>query len=205
LTREDELAALWSASAPADEERELARLARRTPRLARVTLWGELAAVLLLAGIIISSIAMNLGPATLLTGSLVLLLLAWSAWKRHHLGNVAMLVEEQDRLCYVQSLVRSKEAELDRSALGLALILPGTLITWLLALALEAPNGEVGLAVFLAAVLSTPRGLVMLGFLLCALTLICLSHIRLIGELHRLRRLRDDYVEAARRDRFAQS
>jgi len=204
LTRDDELAALWSASAPADEELDLARLARRTPRLARVTLWGELAAVVLLAATIISSIAWNLGPATLLTGSLVLLLLAWSAWKRHHLGNIAMLVEEQDRLSFILSLVRSKEAELDRSALGVALILPGTVITWLLALALEAPHGEVGLAAFLAAVLTTPRGLVMLGFLLCALTLICLSHIRLIGELQRLRRLRDDYVEAARRDQFAQ-
>ncbi len=203
MTRDDDLAALWSASAPIDDA-ELARLARRTPRRARLTQWGELVAVALLAVVIILAMVWNLAPATVLTGSIVLLLLAWSAWKRHHLTNLAMLLDDTDRLSFIRSLVRAKEAEIDRSAIGLALILPGTIITLLLFFSLRVPSGDQDLAAFLAGVLTTPRGIVSLGFLLCALLLLCLSHIRLLHELQRLRQLHEDYLEAERSDAFAQ-
>ena len=198
-----ELAALWGASTAADDEAELQRLARRTPRRARIAQWGELFAVALLAGTILLSIVWNLGPATMLVGSLILLLLAWSAWKRHHLGNVALLIDERDRLSFIRSTLRAKEAELNRSALGLALILPGTMLTMLLGFSLRQENGGGGdLAAFLIAVVTTPRGLVALGFLLCALLLFSLSHIRLLGELARLRRLHEDYEAEERLDNF---
>lgn len=203
MIRDEDLAALWSAPPPPAEERELARLARRTPRLARLALWGDIVAGALLAGIILFSMTMNLGPATLVTGGIVLLLLAWSVWKRNRLRNIGLLIDERDRLLFIRSLVRAKEADLDRSALGLALILPGTLITLLLAFALRVPGGDGGLATFLAAVLTSPRGLLALGFLLCALVIFCLSHIRLAGELERLRRLQGEYEEAVRSDQFA--
>jgi len=196
---------LWSTSAPVADERELERLARRTPRRARLTQWGELAAVVLLAVTILLAMIMNLGAATLLTGGLVLVMLAWSAWKRHHLHNISLLIDGSDRVSFIRSLVRAKEADLDRSALGLALILPGTLITLLLSFAVRAPDGASGAAAYLAAVLITPRALLGLGFLLCALLIFCLSHIRLLRELQRLREVQAEYEEAVRRDQFAQS
>lgn len=196
-----ELAALWSAAPAADEEAELKRLARRTPRLAQMTQWGELAAVAILASTIGLSMAFNLGPATVLVGSLILLLLAWSAWKRHHLGNIALLIDERDRVSFVRSVVHAKEAELDRSALGLALILPGTLLTMLLGFALNE-GGDGDLAAFLLAVTTTPRGVVFIGLLLAALMLLSFSHLRALGELGRLKSLYEDYQAEARLDQF---
>lgn len=197
----EDLAALWSASAPADDEAELRRIARHTPRVARLSQLGELVMVVLLAGVIMLSIVWNLGPATMLLGSLILILLAWSAWKRHHLGNLALLVAGGDRATYVRGLIQAKEAELKRSALGLAFILPGTFLTMLLGYALHQERGGGGvLAAFLLAAMTTARGLVTLGFLMCALMLLSLSHIRLIGELRRLRALLDEYETEARLD-----
>lgn len=198
-----ELAALWSASAPPSDEAELQRLARRTPRLARVAQWGEIGAVLLLAGTITASILLNLGPAAMLVGSLILLLLAWSAWKRHRLGTLALLIDEGDRLSFVRSTLRAKEAELDRSALGLALIVPGMFLTMLLGFSLrEGGSAEADLVAFLVAILTTPQGMVVVGFLLCALMILSLSHVRLLGELSRLRELRDAYEAEERLDQF---
>ncbi len=206
LTHEEyqELAAVWGDSALPRDRHELQRMARRTPRLARMVQWGELLAVVgLLAVAILASIVWRLGAATLLTGSLILLLLAWSAWKRHHFGNIALMLEEGDRLSFLRSVVRAKEAELNRSAIGLALILPGTLLTMLLGFSLRQGSGDQELAAFLGAVVSTPRGLICLAFLACALLLLSLSHLRLLAELKRLRGLREDYAEEAHRDRFS--
>jgi len=205
LTHEEyqELAAAWGDSALPDDRRELQRMARRTPRLARMVQWGELAVVALLGVTILASIVWRLGAATLLTGSMILLLLAWSAWKRHHFGNIALMLEEGDRLSFLRSLVRAKEAELNRSAIGLALILPGTLLTMLLGFSLRQGPGDQELAAFLGAVVSTPRGLICLAFLACALLLLSLSHLRLLAELKRLRGLREDYADEEHRDRFS--
>jgi hypothetical protein len=198
-----ELAGLWNAAAPAADERELERLARRTPRRARLVQWGELAAVLLLAVTIVCSIIWKLGPASLLTGGLILLLLGWSAWRRHHLGNIALLIEDADRVSFIRSTLRAKEAEHNRSAVGLALVLPGTLLTMLLGFSLRDGGGG-DLAAFFLAVLTTPRGLIALGFLLCAVLLFTMTHARLTSELEALRRLQDEYAREARRDQFTQ-
>lgn len=198
-----DLAALWSASAAAGDEAELKRVARRTPRMARWSQWGELAVVAILAGTIILSIVWNLGPATMLLGSLILLLLAWSAWKRHHLGNIALLIDTRDRQSFVRSMVKAKEAEHNRSALGLALVMPGTLLTMMLGYSLHQGGGGGGdLAAFLLAVVTTSRGLVTLGFLLCAVMLLSLAHIRLMTEMTRLRRLLEDYEAEERLDQL---
>lgn len=197
-----DLAALWNASAADGDQRALARSARRTPGRARAAIWGELGVVALLAVTIILAIVWNLGPATLLVGSLILVLLGWSAWKRHHLGNIALLIEEGDRLAFIRSSVRAKEAELGRSRVGLTLVLPGTLLTMLLGFTLRGEDGHRELTDFLAAVMTTPRGLIALGFLACALLLLTVSHIRLKGELARLRELREDYANEAELDRF---
>lgn len=197
-----DLAALWSASAADGDRRDFARAAKRTPRLARTVIWGELGIVVLLAGTILLAIVWNLGAGTLLVGSLILVMLAWSAWKRHRLGNIVLLSDERDRLSFLRSSVDGKQAELNRSALGLALILPGTLLTMLLGFTLRGEQGEGELAAFLSAVLTTPRGLVSLGFLLCALLLLSVSHLRLSSELKRLRELSEDYANEAELDRF---
>lgn len=197
-----DLAALWSASAADRDRSDFARAAKRAPGLARAAIWGELGVVALLAGTILLAIVWNLGASTLLVGSLILVLLGWSAWKRHHLGGVTLLIETHDRLSFLTSSVRAKEAELNRSAIGLALILPGTLLTMLLGFTLRGDQGSGELAAFLTAVLTTPRGLVSLGFLASALLLLSVSHLGLSGEVKRLRQLRDDYANEAELDRF---
>ena len=197
-----DLAALWSASDADRDRSDFARAAIRTPGLARATIWGELGVVALLAGTILLAILWNLGASTLLVGSLILVLLGWSAWKRHHLGSITLLIDTSDRLSFLGSSVRAREAELNRSAIGLALILPGTLLTMLLGFTLRGEQGEGELAAFLYAVVTTSRGLVALGFLASAVLLLCVSHLRLVGELKRLRELRDDYANEAELDRF---
>lgn len=197
-----QLAALWSAAAADGDRRDFDWAVKRTPNVARAAIWGELGVVALLAGTIGLAIIWNLGASTLLVGSLILVLLGWSAWKRHHLGGVTLLIDARDRLSFLSSSVRAKEAELNRSAIGLALILPGTLLTMLLGFTLRGDQGEGELLTFLSAVLTTSRGLVSLGFLLSALLLLSVSHLRLIGELKRLRQLRDDFANEAELDRF---
>ena len=83
----NELAALWSAPPRQEEQRELEQLAQRTVRRARLVQWGELIVVIGLAGLVTGAMLLHLAPTTILMGSLLLLLLGWSAWKRHHLGN----------------------------------------------------------------------------------------------------------------------
>lgn len=195
-----ELAALWGDTAPADDQSEVARLARRTPARARVAQWSELVLVLLLGAIITAMMALSLAPASVLVGALLLGLLAWSGWKRHRLANLALLIDERDRLSFIGSSVRAKEAELTRSAHGLALIVPGSLITMLLGYAFRHPGGEVGLGPFLLNVLTTPRGLIIAASVLCAVVILGRSHRRVRSELAHLRRLHEAYVEEGRRD-----
>ena len=195
-----DLGALWSAEPLQEEQRELERMAQRTVRRARLVQWGELAVVAGIAVLVIGAMVLHLAPTTLLVGSLLLLLLGWSAWKRHHFGNIALLIDEQDRLSFVTSSVRAREAEVKRSALGLALILPGALMMVLLWFSVRDPAQSVDVLTFLWTVWSTPRGLAALGFLACAVVVLSRSHLRLLAELGRLRALRDEYAEEARQD-----
>jgi hypothetical protein len=201
LEEYEELADLWTAAPSGEERRDLQRLFKRTPGRARVTQYGELVVVVLLAAAIMGAMALRLGPATLLTGGLVLLLLGWSAWKRHNLTNLALLIDQRDSHAFICSMVRSKEAEAKRSALGLAFILPGTLLTMLLGYSVRGHGEGADLASFLVSALTTPRGLIASAFLLCAVMILALSHMRLLDELRRLRDLRADYEEERRRDR----
>lgn len=205
LTRDEyrELASLWGDAAPLDDQQEVARLALATPRRARMAQWGELAVVALLFAAIGASIVWSLGPATMLTGGLLLVLLGWSAWKRHHLANVALLIDQSDRLSFVRSSVRAKEAELRRSGLGLALILPGVVIALLWGFSLRYPDGEGQLAAFLLEVVTAPRGLITYGCVLAAVVVLSLMHRRLRAELAELRRLQQQYADEARKDDFA--
>jgi hypothetical protein len=205
LTRDEyrELADLWGESAPVGDQQEVERLARTTPRRARMAQWGELAVVALLFAAIGASVVSSLGPGTMLTGSLLLVLLGWSAWKRHQLANLALLIDQSDRLSFVRSSVQAKEAELRRSGLGLALILPGVVIALLWGFSLRHPDGGVELGDFLLAVITAPRGLVTYGCVIAAVVILSVLHVRLRGELAELRRLQQQYADEARRDDFA--
>lgn len=195
-----DLAALWSAPAPAAEQREWERLARSTPRRARTVQAAELIFVFIIGACIVAAIVWRLGPGTVLTGSLILLLLGWSAWNRHRLTEIALLIDGSDRASFMASLVRAKEAELRRSAIGLALILPGTLLSAALSYLVQADAAQVSFARFLPDVLLTTRGMVAIAFLGSAMMLLTLAHLRLAGELARLRELRSDYADETRLD-----
>ena len=202
MTSDEDLVALWGASAPAaEEEAELQRLARHTPRRARMVQWGELAAAALIGGLVLAVVVWNLGPAPMLVGALILLLLGWSAWKRHRLRTIALLIDERDRITFIRSTLRAKQAELDRSALGLAFAVPGIFLTMLLGYSLRGP-GEGDLGAFLVAILTTSRGLVVIGILTCTMLLLAFSHARLLGELKRLRDLHEAYEAEERLDQF---
>ncbi len=207
LTRDEyrELAALWGEAAPVGDQEEVERLARTTPRRARLAQWSELAVVALLFAAIAASIVWSLGPATMLTGGLLLVLLGWSAWKRHHLANLTLLIDPSDRLSFVRSSADAKEAELRRSALGLALILPGVVIALLWGFSLRHPDGGADLGAFLLTVATAPRGLITYGCLLAAVIILSMMHVRLRRELAELRRLQQQYADEARRDDFAGS
>jgi uncharacterized integral membrane protein len=202
LTRDEygELAELWGDATAAVDQDEVEQLARRTPRRARIAQWGELAIVLLLAATIGLSMVWNLGSGTALTGTLLLALLAWSAWSRHRLSNLALLIDERDRLSFVRSSVRAKEAELSRSALGLALIVPGIVISVLWAFSLRHPTGEADLVTFLVTIWTAPRGLMIMGLVIGAVLILGLAHLRVRRELAGLRELQKAYAEEACRD-----
>lgn len=193
-----QLAALWQTPMSQGEDAAMARLTRRTPRLARVVQYGELAVVLVLGVAVAGAMLWRLGAETLLTGSLVLLLLGWSAWQRHRLAHMADLVDGRDRFSFLSTSVQAKEAELKRSAMGLALILPGTMLTTLLIFSVAAGGGALG--EFIPAAWLSPRGIISIGFLAAAIMLLSLSHLRLIAELGRLQALREAYLHELQRD-----
>jgi hypothetical protein len=205
VTRDEyrELADLWGDAAPVGDQQEVARLAAATPRRARLTQWGELAVVVLLFLGIGASIVWNMGSATMLTGGLLLVLLGWSAWKRHHLANVTLLIDQSDRLSFIRSSVRAKEAELRRSGLGLALVLPGVVIGLLWGFTLRYPEGERELGSFLWSAVTAPRGLITYGCVIAAVLILGGLHRRLRTELAQLRRLQEEYADEARKDDFA--
>jgi hypothetical protein len=198
-----DLAALWSAPAAAAEQSEIERLARQTPARARLVQAAELGFAAIISLCIAAAMMSRLGPATLLTGSLILGLIGWSAWNRHRLSNLALLIDRSDRAAFVDSLIRAKEAELRRSTLGLALILPGTLLASVLGFLLQTDGAQLSFAEFIPGVMLTLRGFTALAFLGSAIALLTLSHLRLIGELARLHALARDYADEARFERSA--
>jgi hypothetical protein len=200
LTRDEhnELADLWGGSGPAGDRDEVARMARAIPRRARIAHVGELAVVALLCAGIVGSILWSRGPATILTGGLLLVLLGWSARKRHYLGKVALLIDDSDRLTFVRSSVRAKEAELRRSGLGLAMIVPGFVIAVLLGFSLQGHRGADDVGAFLLASASSPRGIIVLACVAAAAVLLSRSHVRVREELAHLRQLERQYLDEER-------
>lgn len=194
-----ELAALWNAPPAPAEERELEQLARRTPQRARLVQYGELVVVAAISVAIIGAILWRIGPGTILSGALVLLILAVSAWKRHRLIDLALLVDRSDRATYLASLVRGKEAELRRSTLGLILIWPATLLAFVLLYFLKSPATEAFVEVVLSQLFS--RQAVGAIFLLAvAVALSVRAHVRIRRELATLRGLAAEYAAETRHE-----
>jgi hypothetical protein len=197
---DDELAALWSASSAPAEERELERMAQRIPRRAQLDQWGEVALLAMLVVGIGLAIMWRGDPATMLVGGLIVLALGGSVWKRHQLGKISLMIDQSDRLTFVRTLLRAKEAQLRRSRLGLVLMPPAFALTILLGFFLREPAGKGDLASFVGSVLLAPRGLVLLVVFVGAVAALTASHLRLAGEVRRIRALKHDYHEENSRD-----
>jgi len=207
MTRDEhrELAHLWGESSPVGDEEEVARLARAIPRRARIAQWGELAVVALLCAGILGAVMWSRGPVTVLTGGVLLVLLGWSARKRHHLGNVALLIDDTDRLTFVRSSVCAKEAELRRSGLGLALIVPGFVIAVLLGISVQNPQGTIDIGASLLTAAGSMRGIISLACVAAAAIVLSRSYMRVRSELARLRQLERQYSDEELSDDAADS
>lgn len=196
-----DLAALWNAPARAAELSELEQIARKTPARARLVQASELALAAIVAICVAAAMMWRAAPATLFVGSSFLLLLGWSAWSRHRLADLALLVDRSDRSTFLSSVIRAKEAELRRSAIGLALMLPAVLLVMVLSYLVQSVGQQAtSFAEFMPEVMLTLRGGIALVVLAGAICLLTVSHLRLIGELARLHELARDYAEEMRLD-----
>lgn len=195
-----DLAALWSSAPTQEDEAVLDRLARRTPQRARREMAIELVGVGGIALAIVLAVIFKLGAATVAVGAIILALLGWSAWHRHHLGARALMIDRGDQAEFLASSLAAKEAELKRSALGLALIVPGTFLAMLLLFVLRHAELGESLSEYLISAVSTPRGLATTALLAATVAVSALAHRRVRRELAALEALQAEYDEEARRD-----
>ncbi len=197
---DDDFGALWRAQDPAHDRHAFEQAARRTPRVARTVQVGEALLAIALTVVIVLAVAWRFGSLTLLIGGMMLVMLCWSAWRRHRLTDNAFLLHRGDRIGSIDVLLRAKDAELARSRLGLLLMGPGTLLAAMLGYLLQtgAPLSEFG--GFILAAAGTPRGVAATVYL-CGLAVILVrAHRRIDGERGRLLALRGAYAREAQLD-----
>lgn len=204
MTQDDErdLASLWAQAPDPGEQAELEALARRATFRARLTQYGELVASVLALAALGAMLFLRPQPAILVTGGIIVVALVWSSWRRHTLGNIALLAGEGDGEAFAARAIEAKAAELQRSTLGLVLIVPGTLLGLLLIFLWRGDLDD--FRDFLLAPLATLRGVAAMLLLLAALGLLVRSNMRLRRELARLREVFSEYREENRRDREAE-
>ena len=193
---------LW-AEEPSPAEQALVRsLGRKAVRIARLWQYAELSLAVLLGVAIIIALLWRPAPAPLTIGGLIVAVLAWSAWKRHRLGAVMLGSQEPAGEGYVEASIRAKEAELKRSSIGLALMVP---VAFAGLLARYTWRGGESLGDFFArffAVLDTAAGVFCIAVLAGTTVVLVVLHRRVRMELVRLRLLLEEHRAEDMRDCF---
>lgn len=187
---EEDFARLWRDDDGASEAdtRMLAARARRR------AIWSQRAENALSAALgftLVLLIWSQPAPMAAILGGAILVLLGWSSWKRHRLGQIALLTGPSDRADYVHRALQAREAALGRSRLGLALFLPAMAAGMLFFHLRESGGVMAGFGDFLAARLAGPRGLAAALFVAVALAILISAH-------RRLRAARDALADASR-------
>lgn len=195
---------LWSGAVEPAEQREMEQIARLTPVRARLVQLGELALAAAIAAAIVAAMLWRADTTTSVIGAIMLALLGWSGWNRHRLAAASALAPQGDGQALLADMAKAKEAELRRSAIGLALFLPGILLAGLLNHAVRVGPDGTSFASFLSSAMLKPSSFVVLAIIASLLVLLTLSHVRKAGELARLRELAAEYADEARRDRESQ-
>ena len=201
----DELARLWKQEHSAEEERMLQLLARNAGRQGKALQYAELGMGALLIAAIFVAFFVDSAPATLIVGGLVVAAVVWAGWKRHH-RQAALLIDHSDRLALLESAVRNGRAGLRRSALGIALLVPGFLLGALFKFSVQSGGAvEDFLPVFIASISRVGPGMAGAGLLLLALLYLLRMHGARRREVDRLESLLAEYREEALLDRREQA
>jgi len=197
----EDFAHLWKTE-PTEQEREAFRImGRRASRRARLLEQADrvLAGLLVLALLIAVSTAPR--PATLAIGALIVIAIGWSRRRRQLLGQTSLIARAGDPQAFIRLASEDVRGALQRSTLGLGLLLPSVLLGALLRFS-YGHDGD--LAGFWNAVATSatkwPWGPMLLIWLLLFTLLLARGNFVLRRELRRLRGLERDYRREDERD-----
>lgn len=124
----DDFAELWRDEPSPEEQKALETIARRASRRARFAQRFEIGGGILLLIAIVVGLLSTRGTGTIAAGIALALAIIWSSWRRYLLAQAALLVDTSNRQRLIESGIRSTEARLLRSRLGLWLLLPGYIL-----------------------------------------------------------------------------
>lgn len=121
----DDFATLWRRDPSPEEQKALEAIARRVSRRARLAQHFEIGGGILVLIVIGVSLISSPVPGAIAAGLALGLAVIWSSWRRYRLAQAALLVDTSNRERLIESGIKSTEARLRRSRLGIWLLLPG--------------------------------------------------------------------------------
>lgn len=197
----DEFARLWREEPSQEESEAFRQLAGKAARRARLAGYAELGTTAVIGAAILMALLVAKAALTVAIGMVLLVVLVWSARKRHMLRQVAIIISSSDGGSLVEKEIVKTRADLRRTTIGLFLYPPavplghmlvnsvatgGSLENYWEVLVQDLTGGPVGW--WLAALFA-----LFLAYQLSAI-------FRLKRELRRLEGLRVEYEEELRLD-----
>lgn len=197
----DEFARLWREEPSPEESKAFKQLAGKAARRARLAGYAEIGTTAIIAAAILMALLIAKGALTVAIGMVLLVVLFWSARKRHMLRRVAIIISSSDGGSLVQKEIVKCRADLRRTTIGLFLYPPAVPLAHMLVNSV-AMGGSLG-NYWQLLVKHLTAGPV--GWWLGALFALFLAYqlraiFRLKRELRRLQGLRAEYEEEGRLD-----
>jgi len=181
-------------------------LARRASWRARAVNYLEIGFSLLIFVAVITALVTAPAPATVVAGLIFIAGLVWSSWKRHRLQQVALLVATSDRKALLDNAWRTARAQLRRSRLNMAMLLPGYLLGALTAYSYLHGGLDGFLPTFLDQLSPiSGRGIVTWLILGGVMTYLVRTDRRIRHELRNVHELRERYRTEAQLDALSAS